>query len=97
MVWAVCIFCAQPLRGQSDETITSTNYGKVRGTISDQGIHVFKGIPFAKPPVGELRWKAPQAPDSWEGIFDANQFGPSPMQAFYVLVQRIFNSGSTDK
>lgn len=77
----VCAFNMQSLHGQSDVSIASTQYGRVKGTISDQGIHIFKGIPFAKPPVGDLRWKSPQAPDSWEGILEANQFGPSPMQA----------------
>lgn len=83
MIWVVpaCTFFIQSLHGQSDESIASTQYGRVQGSISDQGIHIFKGIPFAKPPVGDLRWKSPQAPDSWEGILEANQFGPSPMQA----------------
>ena len=44
------------------------------------GIKVFKGIPFAAPPVGDLRWKAPQPADKWEGVRKATEYGPNPMQ-----------------
>jgi para-nitrobenzyl esterase len=44
------------------------------------GIHIFKGIPFAAPPVGVLRWRAPQPAAPWNGVRDCTQFGPSPMQ-----------------
>lgn len=47
---------------------------------SEDGLAVFKGIPFAAPPVKELRWKAPQKPDRWEGIKQATEFAPSPYQ-----------------
>ncbi|RLD73037.1 MAG: carboxylesterase family protein [Bacteroidetes bacterium] len=47
---------------------------------AESGIVSFKGIPFAAPPVGELRWKAPQAVETWEGILDCDAFGPSPVQ-----------------
>ena len=40
----------------------------------------FKGIPFALPPVGELRWKAPQEPKSWSGVLQAKQFGPKAVE-----------------
>ena len=41
-------------------------------------VTVFKGIPFAKPPVGKLRWKAPQPCEPWEGEYKAYSFGPVP-------------------
>jgi len=44
------------------------------------GVRIFKGIPFAQPPVGDLRWKPPQAPKNWEGVREAKQFGPRCMQ-----------------
>jgi len=44
------------------------------------GLKLFLGIPFAKPPVGELRWKAPQAPDNWQGVLKTAKFGPKPVQ-----------------
>ncbi len=44
-------------------------------------LQMFFGIPFAKPPVGELRWKAPQAPDNWKGVLKTKEFGPRPVQS----------------
>ena len=44
------------------------------------GIQTFLGVPFAKPPVGELRWKAPQPLDDWSGVRETKAFGPRPMQ-----------------
>lgn len=56
-----------------------TRKGKIEGV--DCGSYmVFKGIPYAKPPVGELRWRAPQEPEAWEGTFTADHFGPAAMQ-----------------
>lgn len=43
-------------------------------------VHVFRGIPFAAPPVGALRWRAPQPAAHWSGVRQCTQFGPSPMQ-----------------
>ena len=57
----------------------TTSYGALRGADVD-GIAAFKGIPFARPPVGELRWRAPQKAESWSGERDATQFGPSSLQ-----------------
>lgn len=49
--------------------------------VSDSGnIRVFKGVPFAQPPVGALRWKEPQPVKSWKGVRKAVKFGPRPMQ-----------------
>ena len=53
-------------------TMAKTENGWVRGYSSaNQMNSVFKGIPYAAPPVGELRWKAPQPAKNWEGVFDA--------------------------
>lgn len=58
-----------------------TKSGLVEGTTSTDGkIHIFKGIPFAAPPVGPLRWKAPQPVPSWEGVRKATEFGARCMQ-----------------
>lgn len=48
--------------------------------VNISGVKVFKGVPFAAPPVGELRWKAPQPVQKWDGVRQANEFGPNPMQ-----------------
>src|SRR5688572_29345115 len=58
-----------------------TQYGIVSGRKSSSGeIYSFKGIPFASAPVGELRWKAPQPPASWQGVKITDDFAASPMQ-----------------
>jgi para-nitrobenzyl esterase len=63
------------------QEIVSTRSGKASGTTSSDGaVRSFKGIPFAAPPVGELRWKAPQPVASWDGVRPCTAFGPSPMQ-----------------
>ncbi len=49
----------------------------------DPAVRVFKGIPYAAPPVGELRWKAPKAAASWKGVRDAHEFSPTCMQTPY--------------
>lgn len=54
--------------------------GKLAGALDERGVYSFKGIPFAEPPVGDLRWKAPQPPRPWSGIRQAVQFGPRAMQ-----------------
>lgn len=53
--------------------------GIVEGAVKDSLI-VFKGIPFAQPPVGALRWRAPQPAKNWKGILKTDQFAPAPMQ-----------------
>lgn len=63
-----------------DQTIVEADGGSIHGTREDSLI-VFRGIPFAAPPVGDLRWKAPQAVKSWEGIKQTTMFAPAPMQA----------------
>ena len=50
--------------------IADTAYGEVRGALVDN-VWVWKGIPYAKPPLGDLRWKAPVDPDPWHGVRDA--------------------------
>jgi len=54
--------------------------GTLEGSVLASGIQSFKGIPFAQPPVGNLRWRAPQEPKSWTGILEAKTFGPNAMQ-----------------
>lgn len=57
-----------------------TVYGTLEGIQEKSGIYSFKGVPFAAPPVGDLRWKEPQPVKSWEGTRKAIKFGPRAMQ-----------------
>lgn len=65
------------LHGQ--QKVVKTKNGLVAGDRKGE-IAIFKGIPFAEPPVGELRWKAPMPKKDWMGALDCRQFSPSPMQ-----------------
>ena len=58
---------------------THVETGDVEG-VADESIAVYKAIPYAAPPVGELRWKAPQPAKAWEGVRLCDTFGPLPPQ-----------------
>src|SRR5665647_3306514 len=61
--------------------VVETDAGLVSGTVDPDGdIHIFKNIPFAAPPVDQLRWKAPQPVAKWNGIKKCESFSASPMQ-----------------
>lgn len=63
------------------QTIVKTAHGKVEGsTNTDQSVRIFKGIPFAAPPVGDLRWKIPQPVKNWKGVKNCTEFSASPIQ-----------------
>ena len=53
--------------------------GWIQGTVTPE-MTVYKGIPFAAPPVGDLRWKAPQPVIPWEGVREATDYASGPMQ-----------------
>ena len=73
-VLAVCCACAPKTPG-----LVKVEGGWIQGEVSENLI-AYKGIPFAAPPVGDLRWKAPQPAAKWDGVLDATQYGPDPMQ-----------------
>ena len=60
---------------------TTVENGVIEGNYDTKtGIQTYFGVPFAKPPVGELRWKAPQPADNWKGVKQTKQFSARPMQ-----------------
>ncbi|MBQ2582839.1 MAG: carboxylesterase family protein [Erysipelotrichaceae bacterium] len=62
------------------QTVTVKD-GQLRGVFNkDETVEVYAGIPYAKPPVGNLRWKEPQDPEPWEGVLEADHFAPMSMQ-----------------
>lgn len=69
---AICalLFFAHNCYSQS---VIQTDSGPVRGFI-DNNATIYLGIPFAAPPIGELRWKPPQPPKSWTSVLNANSF-----------------------
>jgi para-nitrobenzyl esterase len=75
---------------ESNPPAAKTVNGTVEG-ISKSGISIFLGIPYAAPPVGDLRWKAPQPVKNWQGVKKTVQFGPRAMQA-PVFSDMVFRS-----
>jgi para-nitrobenzyl esterase len=73
----ILVFLAHLALAQNE--VLQVEGGKIKGYQQDN-ILIFKGIPFATPPVGNLRWKAPQAVQAWSGIKDCSAFSASPMQ-----------------
>ena len=59
--------------------VVETAAGMVEGKAV-KGVRIFKGIPYAAPPVGKLRWAPPQPPSGWQDVRDATEFGPACMQ-----------------
>ena len=63
-------------------SVIHVKQGDLTGVYNeDHSVKVYAGIPYAKPPVGELRFKEPQAPESWEGVRACDEFGPMAMQS----------------
>lgn len=61
-----------------------TSQGTVAGKVAD-GVRAYLGIPYAAPPVGDLRWQSPQAPQAWSGTRDARAFGERCAQPYSAL------------
>jgi len=61
-------------------TQVNTENGILQGAVEESGVRSFKGIPYAQPPVGPLRWKAPQKAKDWKGIKQADKFAWRAMQ-----------------
>jgi para-nitrobenzyl esterase len=67
-------------QGNAQDPVVATVGGSVQGMIETSGVHSFKGIPYAAPPVGNLRFKEPQPVVAWQGVRKAQAFGPRAMQ-----------------
>jgi len=86
-VWWVlaAVLWAVPCFGQASGPV-KTESGLVSGAVGrDASITVFKGIPFAEPPVGSLRWAPPRPPRSWQGVRQADHFSDGCAQIFPKL------------
>ena len=73
----LCASCQQ--QPQLTEGLIEVEGGKIQG-YHDNGLTIFKGIPFAAPPVGDLRWKAPQPVQPWDTIMQTTQYAAGPIQ-----------------
>jgi para-nitrobenzyl esterase len=85
---AVCYALLLPVAHGQDATdsepIVKIGNGLLRGT-QDGGVHAFKGIRFASPPLGNLRWRAPKPAEPWQKVQDATRYGHSCMQTPYAV------------
>lgn len=70
---------AAALGADRPQIVVSIDGGKIAGTVSED-MHIFRGIPYAAPPTGSLRWRAPEPINPWQGIRDASRFGADCMQ-----------------
>lgn len=77
----------------NDKTLRVTQHGWVEGVWDKESqTYAWKGVPFAKPPVGELRWRAPVDPQPWNGALAATEFGPACAQ-----YGRIYGPGANNR
>jgi len=75
---ALCAAAALPASGADR---VKTAHGTIESTVPPRdGVRSFKGLPFAQPPVGDLRWREPQPVKNWPGVRNADKFGPACMQ-----------------
>jgi len=103
-VFSLLLFSCASSGGNQDENTTSeetlagqqlireTQSGIIKGQ-TDNGTLSWLGIPYAKPPVGDLRWKAPRDPDPWDGVRDATSFGSACTQygtILYILDEKLY-------
>jgi para-nitrobenzyl esterase len=78
-VLAALCFAGPPVTFAADGTRAQIDAGVIDGTI-DNGVIAFRGIPFAAPPVGALRWRPPQPVSAWQGVRRSVSYGPDCMQ-----------------
>lgn len=73
------------ITGDYDHTIAAVTANGVFVPKKDKSVLAYLGIPYAKPPVGDLRFKAPQEPEDSEKVFEAMNYGPSPIQVHSAI------------
>jgi para-nitrobenzyl esterase len=76
-----------------DGPIVKVKQGKVQGVVAND-VAVFKGVPFAAPPTGDLRWQPPKAAEKWSATRAATAFGPTCVQAEDCLTLNIYQPGN---
>jgi para-nitrobenzyl esterase len=99
IVLSVALMLAIPsLAGawNNNSLVVNTNYGKLKGSLSSDGTTmIWKGVPYAKPPVDELRWKATQNPEPWDGLRAATESAKKCTQ-LYTDVNTWIRTGVVD-
>jgi para-nitrobenzyl esterase len=77
LLWilASMVWLALPANAATTDAVVSLPAGQIRGSLLKQGGAAFRGVPFAQPPVGQLRWRPPAPVKPWSGERDATRFG----------------------
>ena len=94
----MCFSCSaqkQAVNTVSEQPVIRIASGMLRG-VKEGDVDVFRGIPYAAPPVGEFRWRPPQPVASWEGVRDAKEFGPICAQAGFGGGPGAISQGSSE-
>jgi len=95
LVLGVFIFIAPAQAWDNHDPIAKTDYGKLKGYVDeDKEVLVWKGVPYARPPVGELRWAAPLDPEAWHGVRDATS--PAKMCTQLFTTEEWIRTGVVD-
>ena len=89
LLFCVAVFAMSPACAEKIADPIVVTGGQIRGVDTKlPGVRAYKGIPFAAPPLGELRWKAPQPVVPWHGVRTCDEFGPAcPQPTSPVLLQ----------
>lgn len=90
------LFCLSPM-AHADPLTVKTAQGKVQGkTINGGKVRAFLGLPYAAPPVGQLRWRAPEPPAKWKGKRDATKYGAHCYQGHVYSDQSFQDAGPSE-
>ena len=78
---SACALAVSAQQNSSFPVQATIENGVIEGMFETKsGLQLYFGVPFAKPPVGNLRWKAPQPAENWQGVKSTKAFGPRPVQ-----------------
>ncbi len=95
IIFGSALYAQQSTENKVETPTVRTKSGIVRG-VTEAGVSIFKGIPFAAPPVGEFRWRPPQPVTPWEGVREASEFGPSCAQGGWGAAPGTIQEGSSE-
>jgi para-nitrobenzyl esterase len=97
----IATFCTTHAEARARQTtlprpVVAVTEGQLRGQALKDGTFTFKAVPFARPPVGDLRWTPPQAPEPWQGVRDAATSAPACLQADYGWNKELSKTSDED-